>query len=75
MWRAFIPKIAFTRGRSGCLSIGSRAPNPVPTEKDFELMAHRQAVALNARPKPPVREYMGLKFVNVIISEEIRRSS
>lgn len=36
------------------------ALQPVPTEKGVELMAQWQAVALNTKPKRPVREYMDL---------------
>jgi ABC-type nitrate/sulfonate/bicarbonate transport system substrate-binding protein len=42
---------------------------PVPTEKGVELMAQWQAIALNVKPKRPVREYMDLKFVNEVIAE------
>jgi len=42
---------------------------PVPTEKGVELMAHWQAVALNVKPKRPVREYMDLRFVNEVVAE------
>lgn len=42
---------------------------PVPTEKGVELMAHWQAVALNVKPKRPVREYMDLRFVNEVMAE------
>ena len=42
---------------------------PVPTEKGVELMAHWQAVALNTKPKRPVRDYMDLRFVNEVMAE------
>jgi NitT/TauT family transport system substrate-binding protein/sulfonate transport system substrate-binding protein len=42
---------------------------PVPTEKGVELMAQWQAVALNVRPKRPVREYMDLRFVKEVVAE------
>jgi ABC-type nitrate/sulfonate/bicarbonate transport system substrate-binding protein len=42
---------------------------PVPTEKGVELMAQWQAVALNMRPKRPVREYMDLRFVKEVVAE------
>ena len=42
---------------------------PVPTEKGVELMAQWQAVALNVKPKRPVREYMDLRFVNEVMAE------
>ncbi len=42
---------------------------PVPTEKGVELMAQWQAVALNVKPKRPVREYMDLRFVNEAMAE------
>ena len=42
---------------------------PVPTEKGVELMAQWQAVALNIKPKRPVREYMDLRFVNEVMAE------
>jgi len=42
---------------------------PVPTERGVELMAQWQAVALNTKPKRPVREYMDLRFVNEVIAE------
>ncbi|HYT55563.1 MAG TPA: ABC transporter substrate-binding protein [Verrucomicrobiae bacterium] len=42
---------------------------PVPTEKGVELMAQWQAVALNVKPKRPVREYMNLRFVNEVMAE------
>ncbi|HUR71083.1 MAG TPA: ABC transporter substrate-binding protein [Candidatus Limnocylindrales bacterium] len=45
------------------------ALNPVPTEKGVELMAQWQAVALNTKPKRPVREYMDLRFVNEVMAE------
>ena len=42
---------------------------PVPTEKGVDLMAQWQAVALNTKPKRPVREYMDLRFVNEVMTE------
>jgi ABC-type nitrate/sulfonate/bicarbonate transport system substrate-binding protein len=45
------------------------ALQPVPTEKGVELMAQWQAVALNVKPKRPVREYMDLRFVNEVVAE------
>ncbi|HWP24237.1 MAG TPA: ABC transporter substrate-binding protein [Candidatus Binatia bacterium] len=42
---------------------------PVPTEKGVELMAQWQAVALNVKPKRPVREYMDLRFVDEVMTE------
>jgi len=45
------------------------ALQPVPTEKGVELMAQWQAVALNTKPKRPVREYMDLRFVNEVMAE------
>ena len=42
---------------------------PVPTEKGVELMAQWQSVALNVKPKRPVREYMDLRFVNEVMAE------
>lgn len=42
---------------------------PVPTEKGVDLMAQWQAVALNTKPKRPVREYMDLRFVNEVMAE------
>jgi ABC-type nitrate/sulfonate/bicarbonate transport system substrate-binding protein len=42
---------------------------PVPTEKGVELMAQWQAVALNIKPKRPVRDYMDLRFVNEVMAE------
>lgn len=42
---------------------------PVPTEKGVELMAHWQSVAMNVKPKRPVREYMDLRFVNEVMAE------
>jgi ABC-type nitrate/sulfonate/bicarbonate transport system substrate-binding protein len=42
---------------------------PVPTEKGVELMAQWQAIALNVKPKRPVREYMDLRFVNEVVAE------
>lgn len=45
------------------------ALNPVPTEKGVELMAQWQSVALNVKPKRPVREYMDLRFVNEVVAE------
>ena len=42
---------------------------PVPTEKGVELMAQWQAIALNTKPKRPVKEYMDLKFVNEVVAE------
>lgn len=42
---------------------------PVPTQKGVELMAQWQAVALNVKPKRPVREYMDLRFVNEVMAE------
>ena len=45
------------------------ALQPVPTEKGVELMAQWQAVALNTKPKRPVREYMDLRFVNEVMTE------
>ena len=42
---------------------------PVPTEKGVEFMAQWQAVALNVKPKRPVREYMDLRFVNEVMAE------
>lgn len=42
---------------------------PVPTEKGVDLMAQWQAVALNTKPKRPVREYMDLRFVNEVMVE------
>jgi ABC-type nitrate/sulfonate/bicarbonate transport system substrate-binding protein len=42
---------------------------PVPTEKGVELMAHWQAVAMNVKPKRPVRDYMDLRFVNEAVAE------
>ena len=41
----------------------------MPTEKGVELMAQWQAVALNTKPKRPVREYMDLRFVNEVMAE------
>jgi len=43
--------------------------NPIPTEKGVELMAQWQAMALNIKPKRPVREYMDLRFVNEVVAE------
>ena len=45
------------------------ALQPVPTEKGVEMMAQWQAVALNTKPKRPVREYMDLRFVNEVMAE------
>ena len=45
------------------------ALQPVPTEKGVELMAQWQSVALNVKPKRPVREYMDLRFVNEVMAE------
>lgn len=45
------------------------ALQPVPTEKGVELMAQWQAVALNTKPKRPVREYIDLRFVNEVMTE------
>jgi ABC-type nitrate/sulfonate/bicarbonate transport system substrate-binding protein len=45
------------------------ALNPVPTEKGVELMAQWQAIALNTKPKRPVKEYMDLRFVNEVVAE------
>jgi len=45
------------------------ALQPVPTEKGVEMMAQWQAVALNTKPKRPVREYMDLRFVNEVVAE------
>jgi ABC-type nitrate/sulfonate/bicarbonate transport system substrate-binding protein len=42
---------------------------PMPTEKGVELMAQWQAVALNVKPKRPVREYMDLRFVREVLTE------
>jgi hypothetical protein len=41
----------------------------VPTEKGVELMAQWQAIALNTKPKRPVKEYMDLRFVNEVVTE------
>jgi ABC-type nitrate/sulfonate/bicarbonate transport system substrate-binding protein len=49
------------------------ALNPVPTEKGVELMAQWQAVALNTKPKRPVREYMDLRFVNEVMAEQTQK--
>jgi hypothetical protein len=32
-------------------------------------MAHWQAVAMNVKPKRPVRDYMDLRFVNEAVAE------
>jgi len=45
------------------------ALQPVPTEKGVEMMAQWQAVALNTKPKRPVRDYMDLRFVNEVVAE------
>ncbi len=45
------------------------ALQPVPTEKGVELMAQWQSIALNVKPKRPVREYMDLRFVNEVVAE------
>jgi ABC-type nitrate/sulfonate/bicarbonate transport system substrate-binding protein len=45
------------------------ALQPVPTEKGVEMMAQWQAVALNTKPKRPVRDYMDLRFVNEVMAE------
>jgi len=45
------------------------ALQPVPTEKGVELMAQWQSIALNVKPKRPVREYMDLRFVNEVMTE------
>ena len=45
------------------------ALQPVPTEKGVELIAQWQSVALNVKPKRPVREYMDLRFVNEVMAE------
>ena len=51
------------------VQFGQGRAQPVPTEKGVELMAQWQAVALNTKPKRPVREYMDLRFVNEVMAE------
>lgn len=42
---------------------------PVPTEKGVDSMAQWPAIALNTKPKRPVREYLDRRFVNEVMAE------
>jgi hypothetical protein len=63
-WRA-----AGARRRPDTYQMIREALVPVPTEKGVELMAQRQAIALNMKPKRKPAEYMDLRFANEVMAE------